>query len=55
MLTIFTDMGIGRVAISGVHDERSDQPDFAGTYVVLRAMLGLIGYAFAVLFVLVFD
>jgi O-antigen/teichoic acid export membrane protein len=55
MLTIFTDMGIGRVAISGVLDERSDQADFAGTYVVLRAMLGLIGYAFAVLFVVVFD
>ena len=40
---------------SGVLDDRRDQADFAGTYVVLRAMLGLIGYAFAVLFVLVFD
>jgi O-antigen/teichoic acid export membrane protein len=55
MLTIFTDMGIGRVAISGVLDERENQAEFAGTYVVLRAMLGLVGYAVAVAFVALSD
>lgn len=53
MLTIFTDMGIGRVAINGVLDENEDQADFAGTYVVLRAMLGVVGYLFAVAFVVI--
>ncbi len=53
MLTIFTDMGIGRVAISGVLDDSAGRAEFAGTYVVLRAMLGLVGYVFAVVFVVV--
>ncbi|MFW2383416.1 MAG: flippase [Acidimicrobiales bacterium] len=53
MLTIFTDMGIGRVAIAGILDENENQAEFAGTYVVLRTMLGLVGYAFAVIFVTV--
>ena len=51
MLSIITDMGMGRVATSGVLDEERDKATFAGTYVVLRTVLGLLGYAIALAFV----
>ena len=55
MLSIVTEMGIGRVAISGVLDPTRDRATFAGTYVLLRSALGLLGYVLAVGFVLVLD
>ncbi|MGI8794814.1 MAG: flippase [Acidimicrobiales bacterium] len=53
LLSIITEMGIGRVAIAGVADETRDQARFAGAYVVLRCLLGIVGYAFAMAFVVV--
>ena len=53
MLSIFTEMGIGRVAISGVLDPTRDRATFAGTYVLLRSSLGLLGYLLALGFVVV--
>ncbi len=48
MMTIATDLGLGRVAISGVLPDADDRPAFAGTYIVLRSVLGLVGYGLAV-------
>ncbi|MEM9650859.1 MAG: glycosyltransferase [Actinomycetota bacterium] len=53
MMTIVTDLGLGRVALSGVMADREDRDRFAGTYVVLRSLLGLVGYVVAVLFTMV--
>ncbi|NNF53257.1 MAG: flippase [Acidimicrobiales bacterium] len=53
MMTIFTDMGIGRLAITGVLDKNQDQARFAGTYIILRTMLGGVGYLMSILFVVV--
>ena len=53
MMSIFTNMGIGRVAIRGVLDESHDQAAFAGTYIVLRTMLGAVGYLASVGFVVI--
>jgi len=51
MLSIVTDLGIGRVAIAGMLDPQRDRAEFVGSYVVLRALLGLFGYGMAVGFV----
>ncbi|MDP9070899.1 MAG: flippase [Actinomycetota bacterium] len=51
LLSIVTDLGIGRVAIAGVVDHDQDRGGFAGTYVLLRVALGFLGYAVAVGFV----
>lgn len=48
MMTIATDLGLGRVAISGVMPGASDPRAFAGSYVVLRFGLGVVGYGLAV-------
>lgn len=47
MTSIVTELGLGRVAIAGVLDEEGDPDAFAGTYVVLRLVLGVIGYVAA--------
>ncbi len=52
MLSIVTDLGLGRVALAGLLDPEEDSARFAGTYVVLRATLGLLGYAIVVALVL---
>ncbi len=44
MLSIVTDMGVGRVAVAALLDPKIDRAAFAGTYVVLRTVLGLAGY-----------
>jgi O-antigen/teichoic acid export membrane protein len=51
MLSIVTDMGIGRVAVAGVLDRADQAGRFVGSYVVLRSLLGLVGYVIAVGFV----
>ncbi len=51
MLSIITDLGLGRVALAGLLDSDSDSARFAGTYVVLRGLLGLVGYGVVVAFV----
>lgn len=53
MMTIITDLGLGRVALAGVMPGAEDPQRFAGSYVVLRSLLGLVGYAAAVLFTVV--
>ncbi|MGI9595248.1 MAG: oligosaccharide flippase family protein, partial [Acidimicrobiales bacterium] len=53
MMTIATDLGLGRVAISGVLPDAENRDSFAGSYVVLRSLLGLIGYGLAVGFTVV--
>ena len=52
MTSIVTELGLGRVAIAGVLDDDADPESFAGTYVVLRLLLGVVGYfaALAVVF-----
>ena len=51
MLNIVTELGIGRLAIAGVLDESRDRATFAGTYVLLRTTLGVIGYGVALAFI----
>jgi O-antigen/teichoic acid export membrane protein len=53
MLSIVTEMGVGRVAVNGMVDPDVDQGRFAGTYVVLRCLMGLVGYVLALAFVVV--
>ncbi len=47
VLSVFTDLGVGRVAIKGLLDAGTDSAAFAGTLVMLRAALGLGGYGLA--------
>ena len=53
LLAVFTELGVGRVAIKGLVEEKDDQGDFAGTLVMLRAAMGAVGYALALSFVVV--
>ncbi|MGH1502469.1 MAG: flippase [Acidimicrobiales bacterium] len=61
MLSVVTDLGVGRIAVAGIMQAPADRagdtaadatagPDratFAGTYLVLRSLLGVVGYALA--------
>jgi len=51
LLSIVTDLGIGRVAIAGVLHGDDEPGSFAGTYVLLRVALGFLGYVVAIGFV----
>ncbi len=53
LMSVVTDMGVGRVAIGGVLDESRDQGGFVGSYIVLRAVLGGLGYLLALAVVVV--
>lgn len=55
MLSIVTEMGIGRLAINGLMNPAPglDRGRFAGTYVVLRCLMGALGYVLALGLVLV--
>lgn len=48
MMSVVTDLGVGRVALSGVLDAGDDADEFLGSYLILRAVLGLVGYVLAV-------
>jgi O-antigen/teichoic acid export membrane protein len=50
MLSVVTELGLGRVVINGVLDERRDRGAFAGNYVLLRLTLGVVGYVLALAF-----
>jgi O-antigen/teichoic acid export membrane protein len=49
LISALTDLGVGRIAISGVVEDAPDRVGFAGAYIGLRALLGVGGYALAVL------
>ncbi len=49
MLSIITDLGVGRVAVAALLDPDQDRELFGGTYILLRAVLGGFGYTLAVL------
>jgi O-antigen/teichoic acid export membrane protein len=51
LLSVFADLGLGRVAIRGLVGPGSDPARFAGTLLVLRAVLGAVSYGLAVGFV----
>jgi O-antigen/teichoic acid export membrane protein len=51
MLSIVTDLGIGQAAVAAYGRYPGDRAVFAGAYMVLRSVLGLIGYGIAVGFV----
>ncbi len=45
LMSVVTDMGIGRIALSGMLEDPDGDPGaFAGTYIVLRTVMGLVGY-----------
>jgi O-antigen/teichoic acid export membrane protein len=48
ILSVITDLGVGRIALAGLLDQQSDRRRAAGTYVLLRALLGVVGYLVAV-------
>jgi O-antigen/teichoic acid export membrane protein len=53
LIAVFADLNIGRLSIKGLLDPERDPAAFAGTLVVLRAVMGAVTYAAVVLFVVV--
>jgi O-antigen/teichoic acid export membrane protein len=53
LIAVFADLGIGRLSIKGLLDGTHDPVEFAGTLVVLRAVMGTVTYAAAAVFVIV--
>ncbi len=54
LMSVVTDMGIGRIAIRGMLGDRGRDPGaFAGSYIMLRATMGLVGYLLALFVVVV--
>jgi O-antigen/teichoic acid export membrane protein len=50
IVSVVSELGTGRVALSGVLEDE-DPATFAGAYILLRTLLGLVGYALAVIVV----
>lgn len=56
LLSIVTDLGVGRVVLARLVDEEDvDVPLVASSFIALRVLLGLVGYALAMLYVTVVD
>lgn len=53
LVATVTELGIGRLAVAGIVSRTDDAGAFAGTYVLLRAALGLAGYVVALVVVAV--
>jgi O-antigen/teichoic acid export membrane protein len=52
LMSIVTDMGIGRIALRGLLGRPGDDPSiFAGAYLSLRTIMGVFGYGLALLIV----
>jgi len=51
LLSVFTEMGLGRVAVKGLLDDAHDKARFAGTLVMLRSALAVLMYGAALAFV----
>jgi O-antigen/teichoic acid export membrane protein len=47
LTTVVTNLGVGRVVLAALVGDHDDVATFAGTYIVLRAVLGLAGYGVA--------
>ena len=48
LMSVVTDMSLGRVVVGGLVDPDRDRARFAGAYILLRTALGLVGYGVAV-------
>lgn len=56
LLSIVTDLGVGRVVLARLLDSDAEEVSrVAGAFVALRLLLGLIGYALALAFVVLLD
>ncbi|MEP9390774.1 oligosaccharide flippase family protein [Gordonia sp. VNK1] len=56
LMAIVTDLGVGRVVLGDlVKTDQDASSDLAGSFVLLRLALGLVGYVVAVVFVVVAD
>lgn len=53
LIAVFADLGVGRLSIKGLLDGDHDPARFAGTLVVLRAVMATVTYVAAVIFVIV--
>lgn len=52
LMSVVTDMGIGRIALRGMIGSPDDDPAaFAGAYVMLRTIMGVVGYGLVMLVV----
>lgn len=51
LVSVFSELGLGRVAIRGLVDDGTDRRAFAGSLLVLRGLLGLVSYGAAFAFV----
>jgi O-antigen/teichoic acid export membrane protein len=48
LVSVVTDLGVGRIAIAALLAEQGDRRRAAGSYILLRTVLGVIGYGVAV-------
>ncbi|WP_369140357.1 oligosaccharide flippase family protein [Modestobacter versicolor] len=48
LMAVVTDLGIGRVVLGRLMQDRADTPDVASSYIALRTVLGLLGYLIAI-------
>lgn len=55
LVSVLTDLGVGRIAIAGLLEGQADRARAAGTYIILRAALGVMGYVVAVGVVVLAD
>ena len=56
LLSVVTDLGVGRVVLARLVDEEDpDVPLVASSFIALRVLLGLVGYAVALLYVVLLD
>ena len=52
LMAVVTDLGIGRLILGQLMQDREETPDIAGSYIALRAVLGVVGYVVALAVVL---
>jgi len=52
LTSVLTDLGVGRIALAEVLPGKPDRARAAGTYLIVRTVLGVVGYCGVVLFVI---
>jgi len=55
LVSLVSDLGLGRIALAGVMDEDSDRGRFAANYIMLRTCLGVLAVALALAYVVISD